>query len=422
MQQDQVLSRLAVSLAIGLLVGLERGWRTRAERDHQRAAGLRTFALAGLTGGATGVLALEFGGLVIGIVFCGFALVFAAFQWLESRLDQDVSATSAVAGMLVFLLGALAVTGPLIPAIAAAVAMTLLLAAREHLHRWVAALSWPEIRAILTLAAMSFLLLPVIPDRSIDPWDAVNLREIWLLAILIAGISFSGYVAVRAFGDRLGIVVMAAAGGLASSTATTLAFARLGRAEPGAARLLGAGVLISGIVMLLRVGAVAVGLNRALLPHLALPLAAAALVMACAAALLLRQSRAQHGPALPINNPLAVGTALKIAGFIAAVLLAAEILRRQYGDVGVLIVAAISGIGDVDAVSISMARLGGGDLAIAAAAQAILVAVGVNTASKATMAALVGGRRIGTVVIVASGLAIAAGLAAIRLQAALQGA
>ena len=141
MHPDQILSRLAVSLAIGLLVGLERGWRTRDEREHQRAAGLRTFALAGLTGGATGVLALDFGGLVIGIVFCGFALVFAAFQWLESRLDRNVSATSAVAGMLVFLLGALAVTGPLVPAVAAAVAMTLLLAAREHLHRWVAALT-----------------------------------------------------------------------------------------------------------------------------------------------------------------------------------------------------------------------------------------------------------------------------------------
>lgn len=254
MQPDQILSRLAVSLAIGLLVGLERGWRTRAEQDHHRAAGLRTFALAGLTGGATGVLAQEFGGLILGIVFCGFALVFAAFEWLESRLDRNVSATSAVAGMLVFLLGALAVTGPLVPAVAAAVAMTLLLAARELLHRWVAALSRAEIRAILTLAAMSFLLLPVIPDRSIDPWGAVNLHEIWLLAILIAAISFAGYAAVRLFGDRLGIMVMAAAGGLASSTATTLAFARLGRAQPDAARLLGAGILIAGTVMLLRVG------------------------------------------------------------------------------------------------------------------------------------------------------------------------
>ncbi|KRW93763.1 MgtC/SapB family protein [Paracoccus sp. MKU1] len=420
MHQDQVLSRLAVSLAIGLLVGLERGWRTRAERDHQRAAGLRTFALAGLTGGATGVLALDFGGLVIGIVFCGFALVFAAFQWLESRLDRNVSATSAVAGMLVFLLGALAVTGPLVPAVAAAVAMTLLLAAREHLHRWVAALSWAEIRAILTLAAMSFLLLPVIPDRSIDPWGAVNLREIWLLAILIAGISFAGYVAVRAFGDRLGIVVMAAAGGLASSTATTLAFARLGKAEPGAARLLTAGILISGIVMLVRVGVVTVGLNRALLGHLVLPLAAGAAVMAGAAAILLHRRPAQPGPVLPINNPLAVGTALKIAGFIAAVLLAAEILRRQYGDVGVLIIAAISGIADVDAVSISMARLGGSDLAIAMAARAILVAVGVNTVSKAVLAGLVGGRRIGLTVAGISALALAAGLAAIWAQAALE--
>ena len=109
--------------------------------------------------------------------------------------------------------------------IACAVAMTVLLALRDQLHRWVASLTWPEIRAVLILLAMSFLLLPILPNRTIDPWSSINPYEIWLLAILIAGISFSGYMAVRIFGGRLGVVMTAVAGGLASSTATTLAFA-----------------------------------------------------------------------------------------------------------------------------------------------------------------------------------------------------
>ncbi|WP_297973014.1 MgtC/SapB family protein [uncultured Amaricoccus sp.] len=400
METNEIISRLAVALAIGLLVGLERGWRTRDEREHQRAAGLRTFALSGLLGGVAGLLALEFGGVLLGLLFAGFAATFALFQWLEARLDDNVSATTAVAGMLVFLLGALAVAGELVPAVAAAVAMTLLLALREHLHRWVAMLTWPEIRAVLTLAAMSFLLLPVIPDRTVDPWGTVNPHEIWLLAILIAGISFAGYVAVRAFGERSGIMAMAAAGGLVSSTATTLALAQMEKGQPGSARLLSAGILVSSNVMLVRVGLVALGLNPALLPRLALPLGAAALVLLAAALLLVWRTRRRAGPALTIDNPLAVGTALSLAAVMAAVMLAAELARRWLGDVGVLIVAGVSGVVDVDAVTISMARLsaGGAGLDAATAALAILVAVGVNTASKAVLAGWVGGRVVGGIV------------------------
>src|SRR6185503_90390 len=134
MDHNEILSRLAVSLAIGLLVGLERGWQTRDEQEHRRAAGFRTFALSGLLGGVTGAISLQAGGLLIGLVFVLYAATFAAFHWLEARAEQNFSVTSAVAGMLTFLLGAMAVTGDLRVAIACAVAMTLLLALREQLH------------------------------------------------------------------------------------------------------------------------------------------------------------------------------------------------------------------------------------------------------------------------------------------------
>src|SRR5581483_4623307 len=139
----------------------------------------------------------------------------------------------------------------------------------------------------------------------------------WLLAILIAAISFCGYVAVRVFGDSLGVVMTAVAGGLASSTANTVAFARLAREHPSSSRLLSAGILIAGAIMMIRVGFVAVALNGALLAPLSLPLASAAVILALGSALLLFRNTEQENPQLRIDNPLVIGTALKLAAFIA---------------------------------------------------------------------------------------------------------
>jgi len=417
MDQSQILSRLAISLAIGLLVGLERGWRTRDEQDHQRAAGFRTFALSGLLGGVTGTVALQTNGLVIGFVFLGYSAAFAAFHLLEAKAERNVSVTSVVAGMLTFLLGTMSVAGgdPRI-AIACAVAMTGLLALREWLHSRIASLTWQELRAVLILLAMSFLLLPILPNRTVDPWNSVNLYEIWLLAILTAAISFVGYVAVRILGDRLGIVMTAIAGGLASSTVATLTFAGLIRAHPGSFKLLSAGILIAGAVMMARVAVVAIALNRALFGPLVLPLASAAAILAAGAIILLVSNTERHMPKLLIHNPLAFGTALKSAAFIGTVTLVAEITRQTFGSTGVLIVAALSGVADVDAVTISMARLGGGYLELNTAARAIMIAVCINTISKAAISGWAGGRDTGILVGGISVVAIAAGLAATTWQ------
>lgn len=416
MDELDLLSRLAVALAIGLLVGLERGWHSREEEEGSRAAGFRTFALSGLLGGVAGAIAAATDAVVLGFLFIGYTAAFAAFHWLEAKVNKDLGATSVVAGMLTFALGAYALLGDLRVAVACAVAMALLLALREPLHRWVASLRWEEIRAVLILLAMSFLLLPVLPNRTVDPWDAVNPAEIWLLAIMIAAISFGGYVAVRLFGDRLGVVMAAVTGGLASSTATTLTLARLGREKPESDRLLAGGILVAGVVMVVRVGVVATLLNRALLMPLLFPLAAVAAVLAMVAALLLFRNAKREHPELKITNPLELGTALKLAAVIAVVMLAAEMVQNSVGATGVLVVAALSGVADVDAVTISMARLGAGRIALDLAVQAIALAVGVNTMSKAVMAGWAGGMRIGGYVGAASALAVMAGAAALFLS------
>ncbi|MGB5904979.1 MAG: DUF4010 domain-containing protein [Xanthobacteraceae bacterium] len=408
---SEALSRLTVALAIGLLVGLERGWQTRDAEDNRRAAGFRTFALSGLLGGVTGLIALQTSAVVIGWVFLGYMGAFTTFHWLEARSEGRASVTSVVAGMLTFLLGTMAVVGDLQLAIACAVGMTVLLALREPLHRWINSLSWQEIRAVLTLLAMSFLLLPLLPNRPIDPWNAINPHRIWLLAIMIAMISFAGYIAIKAFGNRLGVFMAASAGGLASSTATTLALARLAREHPSSSGLLSAGILVASVVMMLRTGAIALALNGAFLAPLIPALLTAAAVLSIGAAVLWFRNAQQETPDLQIANPLAIGTAIKLAALLAAVMMAAELVRRAFGQVGVLVVAALSGVADVDAVTISMARVAGGDVDPNTAARAIMIAIVVNTISKTIMAGSVGNRKVGLLVGGISAAALAAGLA-----------
>jgi len=419
MDQEELFRRLAVALAIGLLIGLERGWQTRDESDHQRTAGLRTFALAGLLGGISGLISAASSPLVLSAALLAFAGALVTFSYLEASVEKNFSVTGVVAGILTFLLGSYAILGNEIVAVAAAVAMAILLALREPLHSWVRAVTWLEMRSILMLLAMSFLLLPILPNRPVDPWQVINPAEIWLLAILIAAVSFAGYVAVRVAGDRAGIAIAALAGGLASSTAATISFARLAREHPQSVRLLAGGILLAGVVMLVRIVVLAMALKPELLASIAWPAATAGLVLSIGGIVLigLKGGTASEHPDLKIRNPFELGTVLQLAGLIAGILLLTKLAAGQAGNAGIFLLAALSGVADVDALTLSMARLAGGQVATQDAATAILIAASVNTASKAAMAAMIGGRHLATMVGSISLVAIGAmGIAAMALR------
>jgi uncharacterized membrane protein (DUF4010 family) len=410
MDQEELFRRLAVALAIGLLIGLERGWQTRTESDHQRTAGLRTFALTGLLGGICGLLSVASSPIVLAAGLLALTGALTSFSYLEARADKNFSVTGVVAGILTFALGAYAALGNETVAVAAAVAMAILLALREPLHHWVRNLTWPEIRSALMLLAMSFLLLPVLPNRPIDPWNILNPAEIWLLAILIAAISFAGYVAIRVLGDRKGVAVAAVAGGLTSSTATTLSFARLARDHPESSKLLSGGVLLAGATMLARILVLAGLLKPELLGHLVWPIAAAGIVLLLSAAMLLRDGHdtTTEPSALQLRTPFDLGTVLQLAGLIAIIMLVAKMMTDQANTAGLYFLAAVSGIADVDALTLSMARFAGTQVGLSDAGNAILVAAGINTVAKTVMAASVGGSRLGALVGAVSAAALAA--------------
>jgi uncharacterized membrane protein (DUF4010 family) len=397
MELTDLAARLGLALALGFVIGLERGWKERDEAEGMRAAGLRTFSLIGLLGGVFGILSLGGDRILLAAGFATTGTVMAVFIWRESQREGDYSATTLVAALLTFMLGALAVLGDMGIAAGAGVATVGLLAYKTQLHGFLARITWAELRSGLLLGAMSFIALPLLPDRALDPWGALNPHELWLMTILIAAVSFAGYLAVKLVGASRGLVLAAAVGGLVSSTVVTLSLARLARANSGRLALLSGAILASGGVMLLRVLVLSGVLNLALALSLGVPLLAAALFQALAAALLIGRGSAESNPeGLLHRNPFLLSEVLHFGAILAAVMLASGIARSVYGDGGLLAVAAISGLADVDAVTLSVAGMGApGRSGVAA----VLLAIAVNNIAKSAYAWYAGGRRLGLILL-----------------------
>lgn len=397
MDTYQLIQRLAVALAIGLMIGIERGWKQRDEPEGERAAGLRTLALSGLLGGVWGALASAAGpsGLVaLGFAFSAFTLVISLFRYREMLREGSLGATTVVAAMLAFALGAFAVLGDPRAAAAAGVATALLLALKAWLHAWVNKLTWEELRSGLTLLAMTVIMLPLLPDRELSPWLPINPREVWLMTVFIAALSFAGYVAIRIAGSEFGILLSGLVGGLVSSTAVTLNMAHLAREHASHRDMFAASTMLAGAMMMIRVLVVVAVVNVALFPLLALPLVLGALTQVGFGALLAWRSQDQPGEAaaLELRNPFELGSVLQFGAMLAVIMALSNGAAAWAGSAGAYILAAISGVLDVDAISLSMARLAPGQLAATSAVIAILIAVAVNSIAKVALAASAGGR------------------------------
>jgi len=330
------------------------------------------------------------------------------------------SLTGHVALLIAFALGAVAGTGQLALAASAAVVTTLILGLKPVMHGWLRRISEAELMAGLKLLVISVVLLPVLPDRGFGPWEALNPYRIWWMVVLIAATSFLGYAAARLFGPQRGILVAGAFGGLASSTAVSLSFARFARREPERAALYGGGALLSSAVMLPRLLIVVAIAAPGFVGVVAAPLFGAFLGLGAAAALVLRRQRdlapgAGEATLGLVGNPLELGTAVKFGLLLAAIMLVARALDAWVGEGGVVLLGAISGLADVDAISLSLSRMAGAEIAPAIAAAGILAAVLVNTASKAVIMAAIGGRRLWALSALGVAATLAGGLAGLAV-------
>ena len=420
--EGQAVWNLALALAVGLLIGLERGWQSRSLAEGERIAGLRTFGLLGLLGGVASLLSEAFGGGILVAMILAVAAVLGGAYLLRFQSTLAASATTTIAALLTLGFGALAGVGELELAAAGAVTASLVLNLKPTLHAGLQRLEASELQATLNLLLISVVLLPVLPDRGYGPWEVFNPYRLWWMVVLIAGISFGGYFAVKLLGPGRGIPLTGLLGGLSSSTAVTLNLARLARSHPHPdwSPILASGILVACGTMFPRILLVSGLLYPPLLMRLAPPLAAMALVTYAGAGVFWWwQRQAVQSAVLPLSNPFQLGTALRFGALLAAILLAAEWIRNLWGEQGLYALAMISGLTDVDAITLSLARMGREGLALDTVVWGILLAAMTNNLVKAGLAVALGGRAVGSRVSITlvgallSGLAVEYGLATI---------
>lgn len=386
---------LAYALAVGLIIGLERGWSQRDKSEGQRFAGLRTFAITSLLGGLlpllTHVLPETFVLVLWVAVFFSITALVVVAHLLDARQTSDFGITTELALLLTFLLGSLCAIGLVEVAVPAAVIAAFLLSLKPLLHGWLERLQQRELFAILQMLLISVVLLPLLPNQGIGPGNVINPYLVGWMVVLITGISFVGYFAIKVLGSHRGILLTGLLGGLASSTAVTLSLSRIGKVQQQGHKLLVAAILLAAGTMFPRMLLEVAVLNQELLRSLFWPLTAMMLVTYVGVFYLIRRARqgakAVH---IGIDNPFDIVTALKFAALLVVILILAHYAHEYFDALGIYAVAAISGLTDVDAITLSLAKMSVNGLSNTVAVPAILLAASVNTAVKVGLVATLG--------------------------------
>jgi len=389
---ESFLPGLALALAVGMLIGIERGWSLREEKAGGRVAGIRTFALIGLLGGVVGLgLAGGFQPLAVVIAAGAIATLLLGYAGDMWR-DRNVSATSTLAGVLTIGLGAMATTGHMALASVGAGAAMILLASRDPLHRAIALTSERDIRALLRLVLVVFVILPLLPDRAMGPLDALNPYRLWTVVVITGSISFVGYLLVRWLGEQRGAMLMAAVGALVSSTAVTVESARQLREGSGMAPH--AMVAIASTIMLLRsLFLVSVMAPLAFASFAALVLPGLAVSAAASAIFFLFGRREADGLETRSLRPPGLGLAFLFALSVAVLSIGTVWAQHNWGGDSGAILIALGGTADIDAAIAAVGSLPAGSLSPPVAAIALAAPTLFNTLFKLGLFVGIGGLR-----------------------------
>lgn len=392
-------ANIGLALALGLLVGSERGWHERGQAEGSRVAGIRTFTLVALLGAlvAAGVSTLPLfqRWLVSALVFLPLALLLIVGFFQSAGRDGNVSITSETAAMLTYWLGVLPAFDLALPAAASAVVIALLLHLKEALHRLLVVLDRSELLGALQFLLASVVFLPLLPNRGFGPWDALNPYHLWWMVVLISGLSLLGYFAMRLTGPRKGVLLTSLSGGLVSSTAVTLSLSRL-HTEIHNSSMVAAGILLACATMFARVLVVVAVLHTDMILPLLLPMGAGILTLMLAAWLLWRNSDPSPADNKPeVHNPFQLIPALQFAALLAAVMLGAEALQHWFGTAGLYALSVFTGLADVDAIVLSLTRKAGSDLAPAVVVVCATLAAATNTVMKGIYCRVIAGPELG---------------------------
>jgi len=411
---------LGLAASAGLLIGLERE-RSKPSDESQLSflGGARTHPLLALVGGAAMLSAREVGVVAVIVPFGALVVLLALNYAGEVWRDVHRGITSEAAFLLSFLLGVLALTrGVLDPrqkifAVASiAVVATFLLSAKPMLHPLARRISTEDVAGTLKFLIVAVVVLPLLPDRTYGPLEVLNPFQIGVLMVLISGLSFAGYAAIRLFGARRGLGLTGIMGGLVSSTAVTLSMARRARERPEIAESAALAVMLASTVMFVRVFILVALVNPGLRGEVSYPMGAAALAGAVVCiALWLRSGSARPGQEIAFSNPFDLTAALGFALLFGVILLGSKAASTYLGTAGTYAAGVVAGSGDVDAITLSMAKLAsnGGTLSHRVAATTIFLGTASNTVVKGIMATFAGGWHFGRRVLTAQLAVLAAG-------------
>jgi uncharacterized membrane protein (DUF4010 family) len=417
---------LALALAAGLLIGLERE-QSRPAIETRRAflGGIRTFPIIALTGAVSVLLAKEVGPWALVVAGLGVSSLLVVVHWRDEQAGHP-GLTSEAAALVTFLLGALAPATQAIVSVerrifvvsSLAVTTTMLLSTKAQLREFSTRVSKDDVIATLKFLLLAVVLLPILPDEPLGPYGALNPYRIGFMVLLIAGIGFVGYVAMRLWGHGKGLLVTGAVGGLVSSTAVTLASAARAKQTPTLAGLAALAVVAASTIMFARVLVTTFIVERALFLAVFPPLVVmGATGLVLCAALYLRLKKAENPTSsVELTNPFELTQALKFGAFFVAILIVSRWATDTFGAGGSYVTGALAGLTDVDAITLSMANLvKSGGLDVPVAARTVVLATGSNTLVKGGLALVLGGVPFGKKVLAVFGVMLAAGLLTMML-------
>lgn len=404
------LITLAIALGLGMLVGLQR------QRSDHEMAGVRTFTLISIMGVVSAFLARDYGNPFIIPIFgiCLTALLVTANVIKVKNLkDNDIGQTTEVAALLMFAVGAYLVVGDRVLAVIVGGTMAILLYLKEHLHGLIDRLEDKDLGAIMTFAGISLVILPLLPDKTFGPLDVLNPRNIWLMITLIVGISVVGYFIYKFVGKKVGIISNGILGGLISSTATTVSYARKTKEISTINKLAAFVITAASAIALMRV-LVEIGVViPEKLPELALPLIAVFVLMAliCVVLFYIISKNEENDKMPEPENPAQFKSALIFGLLYGGILLAVAFTNQEFGDEALYVVAIISGLTDVDAITLSLAQMMKTEgLNTSTGWRLILLATLSNLLFKGIMAAVLGTRQLAKWIGVSFGITIVFGL------------
>ncbi|MEW6689439.1 MAG: DUF4010 domain-containing protein [Pseudomonadota bacterium] len=415
MEDPHLALRFAVALGLGVLIGLE---RERAKGE-EGGAGVRTFALIALAGALAGYLEQNLGLAWLALaVFVAVGALIISLNVLTT-LRGDTGITTEISALLAFLLGMLCAHGQLQVAAWVAVAMALMLALKDWLHRLARRIDTADIEATLKFAIVTLIVLPLVPDQNYGPppLDVLNPYKVWLMVVLISGLNFAAYLLIKILGAEHGIGIAGLLGGLASSTAVTLGFSQRSR-EPGAdASALALGILLAWTVMFFRVVVMTGVISAQLGLRLAVAMGALCAVSLGACWWLWRRRRvAERGEVQAGQNPFELDEAVKFGVLFGVVVFVAKAAEVYLGENGLYLAAGIAGLTDVDAITLAMADLARSEAqSLEVAARAIVIAALANTLVKSAIAASLGSAELRRATLPVSGLLFVAGALAAAL-------